>query len=69
MESWKQYFLEVLKGIDERRVAEKRSLLEDEEDDLTDEKIGKQIRRLKRKKAAGHDGVKNETWMSIWKSK
>ncbi|TGZ50545.1 Uncharacterized protein DBV15_12707, partial [Temnothorax longispinosus] len=61
MEGWRQHFMGVLEGTDERILGEKRRGGDDEED-LTDEEIEKQIRRLRREKAAGPDGIRSEAW-------
>ncbi|XP_024886718.1 uncharacterized protein LOC112464135 [Temnothorax curvispinosus] len=61
MEGWRQHFMGVLEGTDERILEEERRGGDDEED-LTDEETEKQIRRLKRGKAAGPDSIKSEAW-------
>jgi len=35
----------------------------DQEEELRDEEIEKQIKKMKRKKAAGADGIGSEAWM------
>ncbi|XP_024884387.1 uncharacterized protein LOC112462700 [Temnothorax curvispinosus] len=55
-EGWRQHFMGVLEGTDERILREERKEGNDEEE------IEKQIRRLRRGKAAGPDGIKSEAW-------
>lgn len=47
---------------DNREVAEKRSLDEDQEEEPREE-IEEQIKKMKRKKAADADGIGSEVWM------
>lgn len=65
MEEWRRYFVSVLEGREEdgRGKTGKRSLEDDQEEELNDEEIEKQIRKMKRKKAAGADGIKGEAWI------
>ncbi|TGZ53811.1 hypothetical protein DBV15_10472 [Temnothorax longispinosus] len=61
MESWRQHFMGVLEWTDER-ILEKERRGGNDEEDLTDDEIKKQIRKLRRGKAAGPDGIRNEAW-------
>jgi len=61
MEGWRQHFMGVLEGTDERILGEERRRGDDEEN-LADEEIEKQIRRLRRGKAAWPDGIRSEAW-------
>lgn len=63
MENWRLLFMGVLEGVEKKSLGEERKG-GDEEEDLTDEEIERQIRRLKCKKAAGQDGIRNEAWKS-----
>ncbi|XP_050493067.1 uncharacterized protein LOC126874754 [Bombus huntii] len=67
-EKWKNYFMEMLEGIEnqEDRRAEgwrvEEELKEEREDDIEKEEVIFQIRNLKEKKATGGDGLENEVW-------
>lgn len=65
MEEWENYFSLLLEGgkeeLGEPNV--RRSPSTDQESELEDEEIEKEIRKLKRNKAAGKDGIGNEAWL------
>lgn len=65
IEEWRRHFVSVLEGREEdgRGKTGKRSLEDDQEEELNDEEIEKQIRKMKRKKAAGADGTEGEAWI------
>lgn len=65
MEEWRRHFVSVLEGREEDGGGKtgKRSLEGDQEEELNDEEIEKQIRKMKRKKAAGADGIAGEAWI------
>lgn len=65
MEEWRRHFVSVLEGREEDGGGKtgKRSLEGDQEEELNDEEIEKQIRKMKRKKAAGADGIAGEVWI------
>lgn len=69
MEEWKRHFMRLLEGSekDKREEAEKRNLEGDQEEDIRDEEIEEQIKKLKKKKAAGTDGIESEVWRYIAK--
>lgn len=64
MKEWEEYFVRLLEGSteDKRSGAERRKTEEDEETEIQDEEIEKQIKKIKRKKAAGIDGITGEAW-------
>ncbi|KAI4475510.1 hypothetical protein M0802_015130 [Mischocyttarus mexicanus] len=63
-EEWRKHFCELLGEKEEKTEAIKRKLLNEEEDEeeLKDIEIERQIRLLKRKKIAGQDGIPSEAW-------
>ncbi|KMQ91376.1 neurofilament medium polypeptide-like protein [Lasius niger] len=65
MGDWKNHFQHLLEGSekDKKEDVERRSLNEDQEEELRDEEIEKQIKKLKRKKAVGADGLGSEVWL------
>ena len=66
MEKWCEHFRLVLNGEQANTVGDwnrEEDKDEEKEEDLTDEEITKQIRKLKRKKATGEDGIPNEAWV------
>lgn len=65
MEEWEKHFSQLLEGSKngEREIADKRKVEGDQEEDLKDEEIEEQIRRLKKKKAAGVDEIGSEAWI------
>lgn len=73
MEKWNEYFRELLEGSkdrvvleekeEERREMEEREeKKEEEEENITKEKIVRQLKKLKRGKVPGEDGIENEAW-------
>lgn len=71
-EQWKKHFMELLEGRntreennaskEQREEVVERSIKEST-DGITEEEIDRAIARLKKKKAAGEDGIKNEAWL------
>lgn len=62
IEDWQRHFMVLLQGSEER----KRNRIENNQTcdtQLTDEEIEVQMKKMKKIKAAGQDGVKNEAWM------
>ena len=64
-EQWKAHFMEVLEGVKEFRGVEWNTTRGTDNLELTDEEIGTQIKRLKKKKAVGADSIPNEAWKCI----
>lgn len=69
MEAWKMYFMDLLNGNGEKRTAQeenenstRRKPRNDEE--LSNEQIQKAWGKLKKGKAAGLDGIRNEAWIN-----
>lgn len=64
-EEWRDHFKELLGGSNERVTGRKREHLTvgEDESELTEKEIGKQIKRLKKKKATGGDKIPNEAWV------
>lgn len=71
-EQWKRYFMELLEGRDTREEnkaskEQQGEVLErstgESADGITEEEVDSAIARLKKKKAAGEDGIKNEAWL------
>jgi hypothetical protein len=54
MQEWEKYFMKLLEG---RKEKEKM------ETEITVEEIERQIKKMKKKKAPGRDGVQNEGWI------
>jgi hypothetical protein len=54
MEEWRKYFSELLGGEENRQEKEKRQHRV---------QLEQQLRKLKRKKAPGRDGIQNESWI------
>lgn len=69
-EEWIGHFKNLLEGEDEKRTketnneAEKEEEAEIEEYKITEQDMDKAIARLKRRKAAGEDGIRNEAWIN-----
>lgn len=65
MQTWKKHFMDILNGSNECKKGEQRTQVDPESDEtnLEDEEIIKQLRKLKKKKATGTDGLQNETWI------
>jgi hypothetical protein len=66
MRKWEEYFMKLLEGRKEEGKAEtekkkKRTALKDTE--ITVEEVEGQIRKLKKRKTPGRDGVQNEAWI------
>jgi len=67
IEEWVKHFREVLGGREER-IGDTDSVKENKEtwgneEGLEEGDIGREIKRLKKRKAAGPDGIKNEAWL------
>lgn len=71
MERWSQHFMEQLGGIKERKILEEREedKLETREEEgkeeregITKEKLIEVLKKLKRRKAPGENGIENEVW-------
>lgn len=66
MKEWKEYFVNMLGGVEERERTEVKVRKRWEEggvEELTREEVRRMIKKLKKKKAAGIDGIPNEAWM------
>jgi hypothetical protein len=63
MEEWRKYISELLGGDENRQEKEKRQHKVGEIEEITREEIEQQLRKLKRKKAPGRDGIQNESWI------
>jgi len=63
MEKWEKHFLKLLegeKGTDEE-IEETRRMEEDQEEELREEEIEIQLKKIKRKKVTGVDDIGEET--------
>lgn len=62
---FKEHFMNILEGSEEEKGGSRRAVLNTEEDekDLEVDEIDKQIKKLKKKKATGTDGIQNEHWI------
>jgi hypothetical protein len=63
MKEWRKYFSELLGGEENRQEKEKRQHRVGEIEEITIEELEQQLRKLKRKKAPGMDGIQNESWI------
>lgn len=69
-EEWIGHFKNLLEGEDEKRTKETNNETEKEEEaeieeyKITEQDMDKAIARLKRRKAAGEDGIRNEAWIN-----
>ena len=60
---WRDYFKEMFNGLDEKKMDNwERIIREEEEEELGDEEIEEQMKKLKKGKAGGSDGLSNEVW-------
>lgn len=75
MEEWGEYFREVLGGSENRvklelrrreRVEMGRVGREEEEEGINWEEIEEVMKKMKKGKAAGEDGIRNEVWLEEW---
>jgi hypothetical protein len=65
LQDWEVYFMKLLEGRKEKRKAEtemKKKQTTAGETEITVEEVERQIRKLKKRKAPGRDGVQNEAW-------
>lgn len=62
-EEWRGHFMKTLGGTSRRQLGERRNLDQDEESELTNEEILKQIEKMKKKKATGEDKIPSEAWI------
>lgn len=65
LEDWKEYFMGLLGGVEERvvRDIERENRMEGQDErDIEWEKVMKMIRRIKDGKVMGRDGVLSEAW-------
>lgn len=68
MEEWRRYFMGLLNGTDTKFAGGWiREEIDEETNDrkIEDKQIMKQIRKLKKGKATGEDGIPNEAWIFI----
>lgn len=69
-EEWVKHFMNLLEGEEGRKIkevnsgAEKGEITEIEEFKITEEEINRAIMKLRRRKAAGEDGISNEAWIN-----
>jgi len=72
---WRAHFKDLLEGMDEvggkKRREEKGEELEEEEENIGEEEIREVVKRMKKRKAAGVDGIPMEAWKyagkGLWK--
>lgn len=69
LESWESHFMDLLGGIKRRVVLnqaeeekEESERKEEEVEDITKEELIRQLKKLKKTKALGEDGIENEAW-------
>lgn len=62
MEQWRGHFMQLLEGT-ECTGQEGRKKREEDGEELYEEEIEEQIKKLKKSKAAGSDGIANEAWI------
>lgn len=71
IEKWDRYFREMLKDLEGRvrgskeRRGERGGAVgeEEKEEELKEEEVRKAIKKLRKEKATGEDGIKNEVWL------
>lgn len=61
---WKEHFMRLLEGVEERMVRRKSSdrIERDEKKDISKVEVRRAIEKLRDDKAAGLDGIPNEMW-------
>lgn len=59
---WQEYFRTLLEGKAEKSTGERRGMIR-EDRELRDCEIKKAIKKAKKKKAGGIDGITNEAWL------
>ena len=71
LKEWKDHFKTLLEGVDcKKEVGELEEIdntegekKQEEEDEITGAEVKEQIRKFKKKKAAGEDKIENEAWI------
>lgn len=64
IEEWKQHFKDQLEGYSHRKVLTLQTTEKQETEEITEDLVIKTIKKLKKKKASGEDGIQNEAWMN-----
>ena len=63
VDEWKQHFINLLEGTKRSRVEERRIMVQGgETEEIKKEDIEETIRKLKKKKSSGMDGIRNKAW-------
>ena len=67
LKEWKDHFKALLEGVDGKKEVEEFEEMDntegEEEEEITEAEVKEQIRKLKKKKAAGEDKIENEAWI------
>lgn len=65
LEVWKDHFMNLLGGSEERKETARREHLpmKEDEEKLTQQELEKQLKKLKKEKAPGGDIIPNEAWI------